>query len=229
MNKGGIQFYVRGTMQRGNVMNFKPSLSLSLSLRRLLQVGVYNAELFTNLGLCCFYAQQYDMAISCLLRGLQLSPNDDNTADVWYNIGHITLVGTTVCSYCGSNNNSGTLLIGQKKVSILVRCPCYISCNNCYSGVLGDGCHCVYWETPEMVLSNGENIHIFLTFLFALELLALGLFFITFTFTCFVPCPLSFPLSLLPSSLTGSGECKSGLPVFQAGTDLQQQPCRGLQ
>ena len=178
LNKGRIPIlcsWYDATGQRDELQT--QSLSLSLSLRRLLQVGVYNAELFTNLGLCCFYAQQYDMAISCLLRGLQLSPNDDNTADVWYNIGHITLVGTTVCSYCGRNNNSGTPLIGQKKASILVRCPC---CN--YSGVLGDRCHCVYWETPEMVLSNGEN-SIFLTFLFALELLALGLFFITFTFT----------------------------------------------
>lgn len=64
----------------------------SPSSRRLLQVGVYNAELFTNLSLCCFYSQQYDMAISCLQRALQLSPNDETTADVWYNIGHVTLV-----------------------------------------------------------------------------------------------------------------------------------------
>ncbi|CAI8055518.1 Tetratricopeptide repeat protein 8 [Geodia barretti] len=79
--------------------NDQPEIALRF-YRRLLQVGVYNAELFTNLGLCCFYAQQYDMAISCLLRGLQLSPNDDNTADVWYNIGHITLaVGSVSLAY----------------------------------------------------------------------------------------------------------------------------------
>ena len=64
--------------------------------RRLLQVGVYNAELFTNLGLCCFYSQQYDMAISCLQRALHLSPNDETTADVWYNIGHVALVHLNV-------------------------------------------------------------------------------------------------------------------------------------
>ena len=32
--------------------------------RRLLQMGVYNSELFNNLGLCCFYAQQYDMTLT---------------------------------------------------------------------------------------------------------------------------------------------------------------------
>ena len=54
-------------------------------------MGVYNAELFTNLGLCCFYAQQYDMALDCLQKALSLA-SDENTADVWYNIGHVALV-----------------------------------------------------------------------------------------------------------------------------------------
>ena len=54
-------------------------------------MGVYNAELFTNLGLCCFYAQQYDMALHCFQRALALA-SDENTADVWYNVGHVALV-----------------------------------------------------------------------------------------------------------------------------------------
>ena len=29
--------------------------------RRLLQVGCQNTELWNNIGLCCFYASQYDM------------------------------------------------------------------------------------------------------------------------------------------------------------------------
>lgn len=29
--------------------------------RRLLQMGVRNTELMTNMGLCCFYSSQYDM------------------------------------------------------------------------------------------------------------------------------------------------------------------------
>ena len=29
-------------------------------------MGISTAELYNNLGLCCFYAQQYDMTITCL-------------------------------------------------------------------------------------------------------------------------------------------------------------------
>lgn len=58
---------------------------------RLLQMGVYNAELFTNLGLCCFFAQQYDMTLNCFERALALA-SDENMADVWYNIGHVAVV-----------------------------------------------------------------------------------------------------------------------------------------
>lgn len=64
---------------------------LSFSFRRLLQMGVYNAELFTNLGLCCFFAQQYDMTLNCFERALSLA-SDENMSDVWYNIGHIAVV-----------------------------------------------------------------------------------------------------------------------------------------
>ena len=41
----------------------QPELSLRF-YRRLLQMGVYNAELYNNLGLSCFYAQQYDMTLT---------------------------------------------------------------------------------------------------------------------------------------------------------------------
>lgn len=51
--------------------------------RRLLQMGVNNTELWNNLGLCCFYASQYDMALNCFERALSLA-SDDNMADVWY-------------------------------------------------------------------------------------------------------------------------------------------------
>jgi len=54
-------------------------------------MGVYNAELFNNLGLCCFYAQQYDMTLTCFERALAIA--DENTvADIWFNIGHIAIV-----------------------------------------------------------------------------------------------------------------------------------------
>ena len=54
-------------------------------------MGVYNAELFNNLGLCCFYSQQYDMALNCFIRSIELA-EDDVIAEVWYNIGHVAVV-----------------------------------------------------------------------------------------------------------------------------------------
>ncbi|XP_035738125.1 tetratricopeptide repeat protein 8-like isoform X2 [Vespa mandarinia] len=69
--------------------NDQPELALRF-YRRLLQMGVYNTELFNNLGLCCFYAQQYDHTISCFERALSLA-NDENKADIWYNISHIAI------------------------------------------------------------------------------------------------------------------------------------------
>lgn len=56
--------------------------------RRLLQMGVNNAELWNNLGLSCFYSAQYDMALSCMERALTTA-SDDIAADIWYNIGHV--------------------------------------------------------------------------------------------------------------------------------------------
>jgi tetratricopeptide repeat protein 8 len=41
--------------------------------RRLLQMGVHNVELWNNIGLCCFYASQYDMCLSCFERALALA------------------------------------------------------------------------------------------------------------------------------------------------------------
>lgn len=64
-----------------------------LPCRRLLQMGVYNCQLYNNLGLCCFYAQQYDMTLSSFERALALVANDEEQADVWYNIGHVAVVG----------------------------------------------------------------------------------------------------------------------------------------
>uniref|UniRef100_A0A8D1CS06 Tetratricopeptide repeat domain 8 n=1 Tax=Sus scrofa TaxID=9823 RepID=A0A8D1CS06_PIG len=59
--------------------------------RRLLQMGVYNCQLFNNLGLCCFYAQQYDMTLTSFERALSLAENEEEVADVWYNLGHVAV------------------------------------------------------------------------------------------------------------------------------------------
>uniref|UniRef100_A0A8C5AJY7 Tetratricopeptide repeat domain 8 n=1 Tax=Gadus morhua TaxID=8049 RepID=A0A8C5AJY7_GADMO len=68
----------------------QPEIALRF-YRRLLQMGVYNCQLYNNLGLCCFYAQQYDMTLSSFERALALAANDEEQADVWYNIGHVAV------------------------------------------------------------------------------------------------------------------------------------------
>uniref|UniRef100_A0AAQ4PH00 Tetratricopeptide repeat domain 8 n=1 Tax=Gasterosteus aculeatus aculeatus TaxID=481459 RepID=A0AAQ4PH00_GASAC len=68
----------------------QPEIALRF-YRRLLQMGVYNCQLYNNLGLCCFYAQQYDMTLSSFERAQALAANDEEQADVWYNIGHVAV------------------------------------------------------------------------------------------------------------------------------------------
>ena len=58
--------------------------------RRLLQMGFATAELWNNLGLCCFHASQYDMCLICFERALALS-EDNNSADIWYNVGQLAI------------------------------------------------------------------------------------------------------------------------------------------
>lgn len=38
--------------------------------RRLLQQGVDNTELWSNIGLCCFYAGMFDMSLGCFEKAL---------------------------------------------------------------------------------------------------------------------------------------------------------------
>merc|ERR1711991_474922 len=53
-------------------------------------MGVRTTELWNNVGMCCFFAQQYDMALGCLRHALQLA-SDDAMGDVWYNIGIVAV------------------------------------------------------------------------------------------------------------------------------------------
>uniref|UniRef100_A0A3B4B2V0 Uncharacterized protein n=1 Tax=Periophthalmus magnuspinnatus TaxID=409849 RepID=A0A3B4B2V0_9GOBI len=77
----------------------QPEIALRF-YRRLLQMGVYNCQLYNNLGLCCFYAQQYDMTLSSFERALSLVTNDEEQADVWYNIGHVAVgIGDVTLAY----------------------------------------------------------------------------------------------------------------------------------
>ena len=62
-------------------------------------MGVSNTEIWNNVGLCCFYSAQYDMALSCFNRALENS-NDTNMADVWYNLGHVAIgIGDLALAY----------------------------------------------------------------------------------------------------------------------------------
>ena len=56
--------------------------------KRLIQCGVNSSELWNNMGLCCYYSAQYDMALSCFERALA-SGTDETKAEVWYNVGHV--------------------------------------------------------------------------------------------------------------------------------------------
>ncbi len=71
--------------------NDQPEISLKF-YRRLLQMGVTTSSIFTNIALCCFHAQQYDMIVACFLKALACATADDERADIWYNIGEMALV-----------------------------------------------------------------------------------------------------------------------------------------
>jgi tetratricopeptide repeat protein 8 len=67
----------------------QPELSMRY-YRRLLQMGIDSAEIWNNIGLCCFYSSQYDMALNCFRKALHTAA-DEETAEVWYNIGHVAV------------------------------------------------------------------------------------------------------------------------------------------
>ena len=55
--------------------------------------------MYNNIGLCCFYAQQYDMSLTCFERAIALGTKD-NIADVWYNVGHVAVgIGDSNLAY----------------------------------------------------------------------------------------------------------------------------------
>ncbi|KAI6190634.1 hypothetical protein M3Y97_00140000 [Aphelenchoides bicaudatus] len=56
--------------------------------RRLMQMGVNSPELYLNIGLCCFYSQQLDLALGCIEQAHAIS-NEDVTSDLWYNTAHV--------------------------------------------------------------------------------------------------------------------------------------------
>lgn len=73
----------------------QPEISLKF-YRRLLQMGVVNSAIYTNIALCCFHAQQYDMIVACFLKALASATTDEERAEVWYNIGEMALVNRSL-------------------------------------------------------------------------------------------------------------------------------------
>ncbi|CAI4225058.1 unnamed protein product [Auanema sp. JU1783] len=69
--------------------NETPEIALRY-YRRIMQMGVCNAEVMMNIGLCCFECQQYDFAISSI-RKAQTLATEDILAEIWYNVGHIMI------------------------------------------------------------------------------------------------------------------------------------------
>lgn len=81
-------------------MPAKPDISRCCSC--LAVAGVSNTELWNNLGLCCFYASQHDMALGCFERAFAMA-DDSSLADVWYSVGQVA-VGKPLCQSCATRN-----------------------------------------------------------------------------------------------------------------------------
>jgi tetratricopeptide repeat protein 8 len=96
--------------------NDQPEVALKF-YRRLLQMGLQSTELWNNIGLCCFYASQYDMTLDCFQRALAAA-DDDNMADIWsvcpfsHRVGVNAGVGISAICVWGNRYNVGQVAIG---------------------------------------------------------------------------------------------------------------------
>ena len=70
-------------------LNNNPELSLSF-YKRLFELGFGSPEILNNLGLCSFFANQFDLCITCFEKALLYPEISDNTSsDIWYNLSCI--------------------------------------------------------------------------------------------------------------------------------------------
>ena len=67
----------------------QPEISLRF-YKRLIQLGVNSAEVWNNIGLCCYYDGQYDMFWTCFEKALSLA-EEDILPDIWFNISHLCI------------------------------------------------------------------------------------------------------------------------------------------
>ena len=47
-------------------------------------MGLHNVELYNNLGLSCFYAQQYDMTLACMERALEMANDESLGIEIYH-------------------------------------------------------------------------------------------------------------------------------------------------
>lgn len=66
-----------------------PEIALSF-YKRLFELGFNSPEVLNNLGLCAFFANQYDLCISFFEKAL-LNADDETSSDIWYNISHVAI------------------------------------------------------------------------------------------------------------------------------------------
>ena len=81
----------------------------------MVAAGVSNTELWNNLGLCCFYASQHDMALRCFDHAFALA-DDSSVADVWYNIGQVA-IGMATSHDCKVQTSLSTCLCSSSVAS----------------------------------------------------------------------------------------------------------------
>ncbi len=76
----------------------QPEVSLRF-YKRLIQLGVNSAEVWNNIGLCCYYDGQYDMFWTCFEKALSLA-EEDILPDIWFNISHLCIgIGELTLAY----------------------------------------------------------------------------------------------------------------------------------
>ncbi|KAJ1349457.1 hypothetical protein KIN20_005030 [Parelaphostrongylus tenuis] len=74
---------------------YRQQAPLDRRTRRIMQMGVNNAELMMNIGLCCFACQQFDFALSSIQRAHSMA-SEESAGEIWYNTGHLMLaIGDT--------------------------------------------------------------------------------------------------------------------------------------
>lgn len=61
-------------------------------------MGVNSPELFLNVGLCCFFCQQLELALGCVEQA-HATANEEVHADLWFNTAHIAFVSIKIKCY----------------------------------------------------------------------------------------------------------------------------------